>query len=214
MTSTYSAYKGIALGPNSDGSFDIVVTDPGGDNLFSIAVTDGSSAVTSGYLQPYYTSITLDSDANWSTGSAQINAFATDITLDGTVACEVEGMYVYITSASATLTSANISGYVVNIANLGSSPATRAGLQIHIEDGNVGSSQDAAILIRLEGASAALTNVFQFAASSLPSIFLATNAGGGTKMIQTHTVDSSATLVLVCNINGSTYWIPLHAASA
>lgn len=216
MTTTYSSFNGMAFGPNEDGAFDIVVADPGADNLLSIVVTDGSSAVTSGYLQPFYTSITLDSDANWSTANAQINAFATDITLDGTIACEVEGMYVYIASSSATLTTANISGFVAYFADLGSAPATRAGVQLHFEGGDVGTGQDAAILIRLEGASAALTNVFQFAgtAAKKPAIFIATNAGGqsGT-FLQTHTLGGSQTLALVCNINGSTYMIPLYEAS-
>lgn len=214
MTSTYSMYDGLALAPNSSGAFDITVTSPGADNLFSIVVTDTSTA-TSGYLQPFYTSITLSSDASWSTGSAQINAFATDIVLDGTVACEVEGMYVYMSSASATLTSANLSGMVVYIADLGSSPLARSGIQIHIEDGNVGSQIDAFITCRIEGASGAVTNFLQFAGTAtLPSYFLKTNSGAGSKMIQAFTAAGTQDKVLVCNINGSTYWIPMYAASA
>ena len=207
---------GPAFGPDSSGAFNMSFTDPGADNLIAITVTDGSSAVTSGYLQPFYANITLDSDASWSTGSAQINAFATDITLDGTVSCEVEGMYVYITNSSGTITSANISGLVVNIADLGSQASTRAGLQIHIEDGNVAASQDAAILVRLEGSSGALTNLIQLSgtASLKPAYFLTTNQGGAAStMVQSKTCAGTQDTVLVCNINGSTYWIPMYAAS-
>lgn len=183
--------------------------------MFAIAVTENNT-VTSGYLQPFYTSITLTSDAAWSTGNAQINAFATDITLDGTVSCEVEGMYVYIAGSSATVTSANISGMVVYIADLSGAPSTRAGIQIHIEDGNTASSQDAAVLVRLEGSSSTLTNLIQLAgtATKKPAYFLATNQGGAAStLVQTKTCGGTQNLVLVCNINGSTYWIPMYAAS-
>lgn len=217
MSFLHSSFNGgPAIGPNSAGALDLTFSSPGADNLISIVVTDGSTAVTSGYLQPFYTSITLDSDANWSTGSAQINAFAADISLDGVVACEVEGMYIYITSASATLSSANISGIAINIANLGSAPSSRSGIQLHIEDGNVASGQDAAILVRLEGSTAALTNLIQLSgtASLKPGYFFTTNQGGAaSSLLQTHTATGTQGLVLVCNINGSTYWIPLYEAS-
>lgn len=188
-------------------------TSPGADNLLALIVTDTSTA-TSGYLQPFYTSITLTSDAAWSTSNAQINAFATDITLDGTVACEVEGMYVYITNSSGTVTSANISGYVCYIDNLAASATSRAGIQIHVADGNVGSVQDAAVLVRMEGSSCALTNLMQIYCPQYITYFLKTNsAATAGKMIQSKTAAGTQDLVLVCNINGSTYWIPMYAAS-
>jgi len=211
----YPDSTGLNMVLSTGGAFDVTAVDPGADNLFAIDVDDGST-VTSGYLQPFYASITLDSDASWTTANAQINAFSTDITLDGTVSCEVEGMYVYISSSSGTITSANISGFVVYIDDLAASPSTRAGIQIHIADGNVGSTQDAAILVRLEGSSSALTNLIQLAgtAAQKPAYFLATNQGGAaSSLIQSKTAAGTQNLVLVCNINGSTYWIPMYAAS-
>lgn len=224
MTSTYNGL-GVPLYPDSDGvsmtlptgaGFDISASDPGANNLVSVAAADGST-VTSGYLQPFYASITLDSDANWTTGNAQINAFASDITLAGTVAVEVSGAYIYISASADSIASANISGYNAYIADLGGSPSTRAGIQIHIEDGNVGSSQDAAVLVRLEGSSSSLTNLIQLAgtATRKPAKFFATNQGAAAgSLVQAFTAGGTQDLVLVCNINGSTYWIPMYAASA
>jgi len=190
--------------------------DPGADNLVAITANDGST-VTSGYLQPFYTAITLDSDAAWSS-SAQINAFAADITLDGTVNVETSGVYIYITSASApTISSGQVNGYEVYIDDLKAAPSTRAGIQIHVADGNTASNQDAAMLVRLEGSSSTLTNLIQLAgtANKKPAYFLATNQGGAaSSLIQSFTAAGTQDLVLVCNINGSTYWIPMYAASA
>lgn len=213
----YPDTSGIAMTLTAGGAFDITATSPGADNLLAITATDGST-VTSGYLQPFYTNITLSSAASWSTGNAQINAFATDITLSGTVACEVEGMYVYIAGSSPdSLASANISGYVAYIADLGAAPLSRAGIQIHIEDSNTASGQDAAVLVRLEGSSSTLTNLIQLAgtATKKPAYFLATNQGAAAStFIQAFTAGGTQDKVLVCNVNGSTYWIPMYAASA
>lgn len=198
------------------GIHDFAVTSPGADNCISLVVTD-SSTVTSGYLQGFYTAITLTSDASYSSGSAQINAFATDLALDGTVACEAEGMYIYVYSASAltAISSANISGAVIYLADLKGAASSRSGIQIHIEDGNVASSQDAAVLLRMEGSSCALTNMFEIYCPQYITYFLKTNSGATSgKMIQAFTVGGTQDKVLVCNINGSTYWIPMYAASA
>src|SRR4030067_3854030 len=70
-----------------DGVTNWVVASPGADNVLSIVVTD-TSTVTSGYLQGVYVSVTPSSDASYTTGGAQINAFAPDIFLDGTIGCE------------------------------------------------------------------------------------------------------------------------------
>lgn len=215
MTFEHTSHMGgPGLGTDSSGALNLTFNDAGADNFISVSIVEGTT-VTSGYCQPFYANITMDSDAAWSTGNSQLNAFATDITMDGTVSCEVEGMYIYITSSSGTLTSANVSGVVVNMAEM-PAPSTRAGIQLHFEGGNVGTSQDAAILIRLEGSSSALTNVFQFAgtAAKKPGYFIATNAGGqASTFLQAKTVGGTQDVVLVCNINGSTYWIPLYAAS-
>jgi len=222
-----TTYMGMALvGGNAgqvkigdDGCIRQAVTDLGAVNAYHMTIADGAT-VTSGYIQGYYASLTTSSDTAWSTANTQGNVFATDISLAaGTVACEVEGSYVYISgSSNCTKSSANISGQVVYIDDLGGSPSSRSGIQLHFADGNVGSTQDAAILIRLEGSSCALTNVIQFAgtANKKPAYFFATNAAGqASTFLQAITISSGGTqnLALVCNINGSQYNIPLWAAT-
>src|SRR4030065_1931991 len=82
-----------------DGVTNWTVASPGADNVLSIVITD-TSTVTSGYLQGAYVSLTLTSDASYTTGSAQLNGFAVDLFLDGTGGCEAEGMYVDVASHS------------------------------------------------------------------------------------------------------------------
>ena len=208
---------GVAITMASGGGFDITSTDPGADNIFAITVADGST-VTSGYLQAFYASITLDSDASYTTGSAQINAFAVDLFLDGVVGCEAEGMYVYVASASApTLSSGNINGINVYIDDLKAAPSSRAALQLHIADGNTASGQDAFIVCRLEGSSATVNNVIQLSgtAASKPVYFMSTNQGAASgTLIESRTLAGTQNLALRVYVNGSTYHIPMYVASA
>ncbi len=206
--STYNWYV------ESDGVFNLSVDDPGRDNAVALTITDGSTAAT-GYLQGYYVSITTDSTASFTTGNSQINSFAADLFLGGTISCEAECFYGYIAkSGTPTVTSGNISGMVVYIDDLGGAASSRSGIQIHIADGNAAASQDAFIVMRLEGASGAVTNMFQKSGTATnPTYFLATNATDG--MINAGDVVSSGATAqsLVCNINGSVRHIPLYTNS-
>jgi hypothetical protein len=140
--------------------------------------------------------------------------FATDISLAaGTVACEVEGSYVYISgSSNCTKTSANISGHAVFIDDLGGAPTSRAGIQIHIADGNVGSSQDGAIVIRYEGSSCLGTNLMQVWCPQYVTNFLKTNVTGGF-VDTTSRAAAAASRHLVVLLNGTTYYIPCLSAT-
>ena len=212
MTSTYSAFNGLALGPNSDGAFDIDFVDPGADSCFSIDVTD-SETVTSGYVVGHY--VTLATTGTYTTGSTQVTGYAVDLTwVGGTVGCEFQGMYIYLAgSGSPTLTSANISGLNIYIADVGGTPGNKCALQLHMEDDGVATGMDAFIVCRIEG-SGAVANFLQFAGTeTLPEYFLATNSGAGAKMIRSYSPSDSATASLMCNIDGTVYRIALVADS-
>jgi hypothetical protein len=200
-----------------NGSLDLALTDPGADTCVQVVVNEGST-VTSGTLAGFYATITLSSAASYTTGAAQVTGFACDLNVDGgTLGSEMQGAYIYIAgNTTSTLTSANICGYIVYVADLKSSPSTRAGIRIAFEDGNTASGGDAAIQVRLEGSSATMGSLIELlgTASLKPGYFLKTNAGAQTStLIQAHTVDGTQDKVLVCNINGSTYYIPMYQAS-
>jgi hypothetical protein len=200
---------GLALAANSSGAFDLTAEDLGADNVLGMVITD-SSTVTSGYVQGYYCSMTTS--GAYSTASTQINAMAVDLILGGTVACEAEGLYIYVAGTDTpTLTSSNINGINVYIDDLGAAPGSRCALQLHIADGNAASNLDAFIAMRLEGGSGAVTNMFQKAGTaSNPTYFLATNATNGMILAGDFLGGTAAaTHGLACNINGSVRYIPL-----
>lgn len=195
-----------------DGVLNITHTALGADNAIALTITDGSTAFTSGYLQGYYVSLTTSSAASYTTGSSQINAIAVDMFLGGTIGCEAEGMYIYIAAGSSpSMASANISGITVYIDALGTEAAYVQDLFLHYANATAPIMLGSYILMKGEGTKApgtALGFMGQF-----PTYFVRTIASQ-TGMVQSITCGGTQDKVLVCNLNGSTYWIPLYAASA
>jgi len=204
----YSEAQTQAWYVEDDGIFNISITSPGADNYLAVVVTD-TSTVTTGYLQNVYASLTTS--GSYTTANTQINAFAVDLTLGGTVGCEAEGMYVYVASTgSPTLTSANINGINVYIDDLGSSPNARSALQLHIADGNAGTGADAFIYMRIEGGSGAVTNMFEKGGTATnPTNFLKSNAANNMVATGDFITSATSTYGLKCLIAGTTYYIPL-----
>lgn len=193
---------------DDEGMENFTFDQPGADNMMAITVTD-SSTVTSGYMQGYYASITAS--GAYSTGNTQINGMAVDLFLAGTIACEVEGLYVYVSkSGEPTVTSANVNGINIYIDDLYAAPSTRSCIQLHIADGNVGSSQDGFIVMRIEGSSASVTNMFsKNGTAQNPTFFLYTNAVTEMVTAGDFITNASSAYGLACNINGTTRYIPL-----
>ncbi len=210
----YSADGTQNLYVEDDGvwNFTHTSTNTAGENVVALTLTD-SATITSGYSQGFYVNHTTS--GSYTGGGAQINSIAVDLTLGGTIACEAEGLYIYVAqTGTPTLTSANINGANIYIADLGSQPAARSALQLHIADGNEATGQDAFIVMRLEGASGATTNMFEKAGTATnPTNFLKSNAANN--MVASGDFITSATSYygLKCLIAGTTYYIPLTVNS-
>ena len=197
-----------------DGVLNLALADLGADNAFAMIITDSSTGFSSGYLQGYYVSLTTSSAGTYTSGNAQINPFAVDLFLKGTIACEAEGMYIYVAGSSPTaITSANICGLNVYIDDLGGTPSSKSCLTLHMADNSTTSGQDAFIVMRLESPGV-VNAMFQIpgGTSGQPNYFLKTGNTGN--MVRAITVGGTQDKVLTCHINGSTYWLPLYAASA
>jgi hypothetical protein len=173
-----------------------------------LTITD-STTVTSGYSQGFYVNHTVS--GAWSTGNAQINSIAVDLTLTGTIACEAEGLYVYVGGSGATLTSANINGVNIYIADLGAAPSSKQCLQLHMADGNTATGQNAFISMRIEGSSGAVTNMFQKAGTATnPTNFLATNATDNMLAAGDYLGGTPASAYgMKVLVGATTYYIPL-----
>jgi len=213
ISSSSSTFMGNALGPNTSGCFDWVLSDLDADNAFGLVITDANT-VTSGYIQGYYVSMT--SSGAYSTGNTQLNAIAVDLLLGGTVACEAEGLYIYVGgSGTPVLTSSNVNGINIYMADLGANGSRVSGIQIHWEDDTTGAGT-AIIYFRMEGSAPACNSLIEKGgtATSNPTYFLTTNsAATAAGMIRTYTVGDAATLALACYVNGTVYNIPMVADS-
>jgi len=209
----YNSAQTEVLYVENDGVHNFTFTDQGGENCIALTITD-STTVTSGYSQGFYVNHTVS--GSWSTGAAQINSFAVDLALTGTIACEAEGFYAYVSGSGATLTSANISGVVCYIADLGAEPtASRAALKLHIADGNKSSGNDAFIVMRIEGASGDVTNMFEKSGTATnPDNFIRTNATDGMLTAGDYLGGTPASAYGLRFLVGATvYYIPLIADS-
>jgi len=204
----YSEDQTENLYVEDDGVHNFTFTDQGGENCIAVTLSD-STTVTSGYSQAFYVNHSIS--GNWSTGNAQVNSFAVDLAYTGTIGCELEGFYVYI-GGSGTVSSANISGMVAYIADLGGNPSTKCGLQLHMADGNTATGQDAFIVMRVEGSSGRTTNMFQKSGTSSinPDNFLATNCTTGMLTAGDYLGGTPASAYgMRVNVGGTIYYIPL-----
>jgi hypothetical protein len=214
ISSSSSTYMGLALAANSSGCFDWVISDLDADNAFGLVITDANT-VTSGYIQGYYVSMT--SSGAYSTGNTQLNAIAVDMFLGGTVACEAEGIYVYIAgSGTPTLTSSNINGINIYIDDLGANGNRVSGIQLHWADDTTGAGT-AAIYFRMEGSAPALNAFIEKGGTAAkdPTYFLAANSevASTAGWIRAYTPSTASAYSLMCYINGTVYRIPIVADS-
>jgi hypothetical protein len=215
ISSSSSTFMGNALGPNTSGCFDWVLSDVDADNAFGLIITDANT-ITSGYLQGYY--VSLATTGSYTTGSTQVNGFAVDLTwVGGTIGCEFSGMYIYMAgSGSPTLTSANISGLNIYMGDLGGAPSSKSCIQMHVEDDGTATGQSAFIVARMEGASAAIGAFIEFAgtAALAPTYFIKSNSASGSMYYGSYTPTAVTGISLKCLINGAVYHIPLVASTS
>jgi hypothetical protein len=218
--STDTTYMGMALvGGNAgqfkigdDGATHLTMTGVGATNAFHVDLNDANT-ITSGYVQGFYVSMDTSSSTAWSTGNTQGNAFATDISLTkGTVNCEVEGMYVYISgSSNCTLTDAWVSGLTVYIDDLGSSPNNLTGVCVHWNAQDAATTREAVFYCKGEtGTPGALLGC----GNNMPTYFFRADILNDDGMITLGQFDATPTYALACYVNGSTFYIALHPASA
>ena len=203
------------LTTNADGTMDFTFANLGADNYISVTTTN-TSANTSGYVQSFYTSV---SHTGGMTGG-QINCFAADLSLGGTIAgVEISGAYVYIAESSTAVTfSSNIlAGYTAYFAAFGSACDYRAGFHCYSAEATTynASALDAGLLVECAGSTGTWGSVIGVMGVSLPKYFMhITTAPGTERMIGTGALGNPAACTVWAKvlIQSTTYWIPLHAS--
>jgi hypothetical protein len=208
-----AGYDGLALSlyDRNAQSFE----DLGAVNMFSITVSDATT-ITSGYIQAFYANVT--STGSKTGGNAtQVNAFAADVFFGGTVTSQVSGMYVYMAeSGTATMTDAQLDGYVVFLGSVGSAAVYRSGFHAYSEEPTAtnASGLDAGLIVECAGATGTWGAVIGVMGVTKPLYFLQiNNAPGEERMFSTGARGNVAAAAawLACNVNGTVYQIALHA---
>jgi hypothetical protein len=208
-----AGYDGLALSLYDKNAQ--TFTDDGAHNFFSITISD-STTVTSGYIQPFYTSIT---QSGGESAGAQISAFAADITLGGTHAGEVSGAYIYFAETGTALFGGIFSGYTVYFGSFASAtpPAYRAGFHCYSEEAaaTIATGVDAGILVESAGQTGTWGAMLGGMGVVPPKYFLHWKDQGGTAAMFGDSLGStSAVRSLRVKIYDTCYSIPLMASTS
>ena len=186
-----------------------------GVNVMRANIT-ATSAQTSGYIQGFY--VNLDLDGGGTGGqTTQANAFATDITIDGTFSSGVWGMYVYVQEGSTGSTPAAgaLAGVQTYFAAFGATMDYRIGFwATSAETATYQATGVDGAFVAECGAAGSWKNLV-VAHGGPPSYFLAfTTAPGEEQMYSTGARGNVAAAAswLKVDVNGTVFWIALHAS--
>ena len=209
-------YDGLALAmyDTNDQSF----VNKGADNFFSITITDATT-MTSGYIQPFHTSITSTGSKTGGQSGVQVNAFAADIALGATQTAWVAGVYIYVCEASsaATMTDSTLSGYEVYFDTIGSACDYR--MAFHCSSAETSSynaaSMDTGLMVECSGTTGTWGSMLGVMGYTLPLYFLKVGdyTAADRMICASDGMTSAAAYTLKCYLKGAVYNIPLYLDS-
>jgi len=188
------------------------VADNTACNLMTVRHTS-TSALTAGYTQCYYASMTLTGGLTGG-NTVQANSFATDITLSGTCTGWITGMYVYICEGTAAVpTNAFLDGYVAWFAALGSAAGQRAGFRAGSEETSTYSATvDGAFVAECGSAGAWKSLLVAYGGPPEEFLHITEAALDGMYSDAVRANIAAAGSWLKVNVAGTIMWIALHAS--
>lgn len=205
-----AGYDGLALSMYDKNA--LTYADDGAHNFFSITLTD-STTVTSGYIQPFYTSITQTG----ATSGGQVNAFAADIMLGGVQASEISGVYIYFGETGTFTSGSTMQGFAVYFDAFASAtpPAFRYGFHAYSAELNAykASDADVAFYAGCEG-DGTWGAIIGCGGNNVPAYLLhCYTSAGEERMFSTGIRGNVAAAAawLAVKIDSTTYQICLHA---
>lgn len=222
LSGGYTSYKSNGttsyLTVNADGTHDFSFADEGADNFISVTLTQ-STEIASGYMQAFYTNLSCAGGS-----LSQINAFAADITLGGTVSGENSGVYIYFAETGTAVFGGTLNGFAAYFSAFASAtpPATRAGLHVYsveadanLADIEDGASVDAAVLADCSGATGTYGSILATRGVVQPEYLLTIGTtSDNDRLYSSDNIDSMTgvgSLKVFCD--GIVYRIPLIADS-
>ena len=161
------------------GIFNLSVTHTstaGTDNAIDVTLAITGTAVASGYGSGVHVGMTVGGVSSGGFASLQQNAFAADVTVNGTQTCGVGGLYVYMAEGTATLTSAQVYGGYFDIGTDFGAVDYLSCITLDKHNTTKGTTVDAFILCQLQGSGTG-TSLIQMQGPAKPTYFLNCSSG-------------------------------------
>ncbi len=201
-----------------NGIFNLSVTQTstaGADNALDVTLSITGTAVASGYGSGVHVGMSFGENFVSSGGfaSLQQNAFAADVTVNGTHTGGVGGLYVYMAEGTATMTSAQVYGGYFDIGTDFGTVDYLSCITLDKHNTTVGTTVDAFILCQLQGSGTG-TSLIHMNGPGKPAYFLNCDvtAEGFFDITAGQSGDTPAARLAV-RTGGSTMYLYLFTAS-
>ena len=210
----YTSGQVQTLFVEDNGVFNLTVAQTADATDQALAVSYSTSGtVASGYGAGVFVSMNVSGTSTGAFSTTQQNAFATDVTVNGTQTCGIGGIYVYIAEGTATLTSAQIYGGYFDIGTDMGACDYLSCITLDKHNTTKGTTVDAFILVQLQGGGTAST-VLHMQGTDKPAYFLQHSHGTTSGYLDaTARAAASSAHNLAVRVGGTTFYIPLLAAT-
>ena len=172
----YTEDQSQTLYVEDNGIFNLAIehtTTAGADNALDVTLSITGTAVASGYGSGVHVGMSFGEGfvASGGFASCQQNAFAADVTVNGTHTSGIGGLYVYMAEGTATLTSAQVYGGYFDIGTDFGTVDYLSCITLDKHNTTKGTTVDAFILCQLQGSGTA-TALIQMQGPGRPAYFL------------------------------------------
>jgi hypothetical protein len=209
-----STFGGIGFGPNADGAFNLVVGYSGvaTDQALAVAYSPNGT-VASGYGAGVYVSLAVSGTSTGGFASTQQNAFAADVSVNGTHTCGIGGIYIYMAAGTASVDTAQIYGGYFDIGTDFGTVDYLSCITLDKHNTTKGTTVDAFILCQFQGSGTG-TSLIHMQGPSKPTYFLNMNDGATSGFLDATARDAASSAHnLIVRVGGTTFYIPLLAAT-
>lgn len=210
----YSEGGTQTLKVDDNGAFNLAVGYTGVATDQAIAVTySPSGTVASGYGAGVYVNLAISGTSTGAFSTTQQNAFATDVSVNGTHTCGIGGIYVYMAEGTATLTSAQIYGGYFDIGTDFGAVDYLSCIVLDKHNATKGTTVDAFILCQLQAGGTG-TSLIHMQGTAKPIYFLNMSHNAAVGMLDAATRQAaSSTSNLAVRIGSTTKYIQLLSAT-
>lgn len=146
------------------------------DNALAVSYSVSGTAVASGYGTAIYANLNVAGESTGGFASLQQNAFAADVTVNGTQTCGIGGIYIYMAEGTATLTSAQVYAGYFDIGTDFGAVDYLSCITLDKHNTTKGTTVDAFILCQLQGSGTG-TSLIQMQGPAKPTYFLNCSSG-------------------------------------